>query len=477
MINTIRNIVQFDYQLAQRQSSFVIIVFISAALCGYWLLYPAQIALLMPDSTSYIRFQDYRGAGYPLFLAICRLFGLSVEQTTIIQSLCFFAGLAFLAQSFSLRFRSIVLSIALLIGIGLNPAIVRYCFSIVTESVYFTSLFIFLGLILRINSDKHTNIYLYCLIGMLFAWLILIKPVSWSLIVVPILLLWQHLTLKHNILKIGCFILAGFILMQLCGTAYRYSQHQQISGGSFFGNQLIGKLAFTDFDPEAVPYPAAGKLWLSIMTPSHQARDEFIENHHQRFLFALNTYDFLRFDNMPAIVEAMNTTDTSSAQKDLAMAILKQNPQSYFYDVGLNFYNLWAIGELQNKGNAIRYNQQIDKAVAKYQSAIPTPYRLNEENSLKVTVTKPLLLLAAIANFGLLFYALFQHIFRFKPMSSDIHSLLIMTASTNAYFLLTALLQAALTRYAIVAWPMHLILLLGLIAIIKHALFTQTEQV
>lgn len=491
MINTIRNIIQFDYQLAQRQLATIIIVAVSAALCGYWLLFPAQIALLMPDSTSYIEFQDYRGAGYPFFLAICRFLGFSIEQTTTIQTLLFFNSLAFLGYTFNQRFKTLSLSIALLIGIGLNPAITRYCFSIITESVYFSSLFIFLASILIIRIPKQaqtssTKASHYLFIGALFAWLILIKPVSWSFIIVPILLIWQHLTLKpthkpthkpihlkRSSLKQGpltvlFLLLIGFITIQSLGTAYRYSQHQQVSGNSFFGNQLIGKLAFTDFNPDITPYPEAGRLWLEIMQASHQAKDEFIQEHYQRFLFALNTYDFLRFTHMPNIVKAMNVNDSSSAQKELAIAVLKQNPQSYLYDVGLNFYHLWAIGELQNKHKSLRYNQQLDKVVAKFNTSIPRPYYLSENGSLRATFIKPLLLLIALINFTLLLYGLIKHIVRFQPLPTDLSTLLIMACSVNAYFLLTSLLQAALTRYAIIAWPMHLILLFGMIALARN---------
>ena len=84
-----RDLFQFDYELAKHPFATIIILCTSAALCGYWLLFPAQIALLMPDSTSYIEFQDYRGAGYLFFLAICRFLGFCIEQITTIQTVVF----------------------------------------------------------------------------------------------------------------------------------------------------------------------------------------------------------------------------------------------------------------------------------------------------------------------------------------------------------------------------------------------------
>ena len=469
-----RNLFQFDYELAKHPLASIILACLSAALCGYWLLYPAQIALLMPDSTSYLDFQDYRGAGYPASLALLKSIGLSIKQIPLIQNLLFFLSLYFLVKAFNKRFHSLGLSIALLIGIGLNPAIVRYNFSIITESLYFASLFIFLGLILKVCYKRTSRGRVrrplnYVLIGLFFAWLILIKPVSWSFIAVPVFIIWQHISLRENVARAMTFLFAGFICMHIAGTAYRYAVHEQFSGGSFFGNQLIGKLAFTPFDPKQTPYPEAGKLWLDIMQPSHEARKK-LDKHNERFLFALNTYDFLRFDNMPAIVEAMQTEDKNSAQKDLAIAVLKQNPQSYAYDVGLNFINLWTIGELQSKSFSLAYNKKLDQISEEFKDQIPEPYYLNEDGSLQVIVIKPLLLLIALLNLITILAGII-YLIRFKPQNTAFNQLFIMACSVNAYFLLTALLQAALTRYAIVAWPMHLILLFGLVALLRNKLF------
>lgn len=469
-----RKLFQLDHELAKHPIAKLIIIILSMALCAYWLLYPAQIALLMPDSTSYIDFQDYRGAGYPAFLAFLNLVGLSTEQIPIIQNLLFFLSLAFLCISFNHRFKSLGLSLALLIGIGLNPAIARYNFSIITESLYFASLFIFLGLILRISYERTSSGRIkrplnYVLIGLFFAWLILIKPVSWSLIAVPVFIMWQHLSLRQNSIRALSYILFGFFCMHILGTGYRYAVHEQFSAGSFFGNQLIGKLAFTPFDPNKTPHPEAGKLWLDIMQPSHEAREK-LDKHNEKFLFALNTYDFLRFDNMPAIIDAMQSNDPKSAQKDLALAVLQQNPQSYAYDVGLNFFNLWAIGELQSKSFSLEYNQKLDKITSEFKDNIPKPYYLNEDDSLQVIILKPLLALIAVLNFFVIMIGIL-FILRLKPQHTQFNQLFILACSANAYFILTALLQAALTRYAIVAWPMHLILLFGLIALLRNKLF------
>ena len=469
-----RNFFLLDYELAKLPVTSILFFLVTLVLCLFWLLNPAHISLLMPDSTSYIDFQDYRGAGYPAFLSLFITLGFSIESIPIVQNILFFITLGFLACAFNQRYRSVILGIALIIGIGLNPAIVRYNFSIITESVYFSSLFIILAVLLKICFQRTSRGRIkrplnYVILGLVFSWLILIKPVSWSFIVIPILVIWQHISLRENTFRAISFILIGFLCMQVLGTAYRYSVHQQFSGSSFFGNQLIGKLAFTSFDPSQTPYPQAGELWLEIMESSHKAR-ESLDTHGERFIYSLNTYDYLRFDNMPAIVELMETSDKSNAQKDLALSVLKQNPKSYGYDVGLNFYHLWSIGELRFKSFSEAYNQKVKRLISEFGDKIPKPYILNEDKSLQIVILKPLLAIIAALNFVTLIYG-FIHFILFRPKSSLFTHIFVIACSVNAYFLLTALLQAALIRYAIIAWPMHLLLLFGLLILLRNKAF------
>jgi len=475
-----RNLFLLDNELAKHPLANIVFILINIALFGYWLLNPAQIALLMPDSTSYIDFQDYRGAGYPAFLATLRTIGIGVENVPYVQNMLFFFSLSFLSIAFNQRFRSLALSIALIIGIGLNPAIAQYNFSIITESLYFSSLLIFLAFTLKLSYQRTNRGRLkrplnYVMIGLLFSWLILIKPVSWSFIAIPILIIWQHISMRENVFRAIGFLLIGFVCVHFMGTGYRYSVHQQFSGSSFFGNQLIGKLAFTPFDPDKTAYPAAGKLWLDIMHDSHEARKK-LDSHGERYLFSLNTYDFLRFDNMPDIVNQMQTNNEKSAQKDLALSVLKQNPKSYAYDVGLHFYHLWSIGELRNQKFSKSYNKKLDQITEEFKQGIPKPYYLNEDGSLQVLVIKPFLAMIALLNAFTVLFGVFYCI-RFKPNSLLFNHVFILACSVNAYFLLTALLQAALTRYAIVAWPMHLILFFGLITIARNKLFNIDRQI
>jgi len=427
----------------------------------------------MPDSTSYIEFQSYRGAGYPLFLSIFLSLGLSLQAITLLQTVLFFTSLAFLALSFSKRFNSLLGAIGLIVLIGLNPAITRFNFTIITESVYFSSLFLFTAVFLSLPTKRAR--YKHIILSGLFTWLILIKPVSWAFIAIPFFILWQSLTVKGQTLKILLYFLLGFVIIQSLGTVYRPAVHEDKSVNSFFGSQLIGKLAFASFDPKRKPYPEAAEKWLDIMQPSIEARSSYMDNMTQDFLFSLNTYDFLRFNNMPLLVNEMGVSkeNVGEAQKQLAISIIKQNPKAYAYDVALSFYNLWAIGEVQTHNTALIYNEKLNAITKQYDKKIPHPYYLSNEKTPVPYILKALLLLMFTINISLVIYGLFKHVLAFKPLPNEISLLFTLACSVNAYFFLTALFQAGLTRYAVVGWPLNCIILIGTTIYLMQLVFSK----
>ena len=475
MHSFIRKLHTLDENFVHSPISNLALLFAAICMCCFWLLFPVDIQLYMPDTNSYLRFDSYRGAGYPIFLGLLKSLNMPLEYTPIVQTILFYGCLYFLCVRFSKFYSSFVFSLALMIGIGMNPAIVRYCFTLITESLFFSSLFILLGILFS-RPDKSGNIILF-LIGICISWLILIKPVSWSFICIPVLLIWQAFVQKNKALLKSALFILGFLIIFSAGSLYRYNTHQQWAAGSFLGNQLIGKLAFSKFEPSQTPYPKAAEHWLILMQPIHQARNNFLTEDYQRFLFALNMYDYLRFSKMPEIIALMNIEpiEEGAALTKMAFSIIEQNPTSYLYDVYLNFYNLWSIGELQSHKNSVLYNKQLNALKEVLGPNKPTPYYLNEHNSIKPIIVKPFLFIAFALNIGIILFCLVNYIFRLKGIPNPLNVLFILSCSTHAYFLLTALLQAALTRYAVVAWPIHVIIVLACCILLFNKL-KQTEE-
>ena len=310
------------------------------------------------------------------------------------------------------------------------------------------------------------------------AWLILIKPVAWAFICIPVILILQFFLARTQPYKQTAALFAGFILIAFSGAAYRYDVHQQWTSGSFLGNQLIGKLAFTEFDPRRSAYPSSAEHWLELMEEPKSLRTEHMDTLNERFIFSLNIYDYLRFRKMPEILAKSGIEEPQHAtgSQDLAFSIVRQSPGGYLEDVVLHFWGLWTLGELQSEKVAQNYNAKLSLIEGRLPDEI-TPYRLEPQSPIAYFTIKGFLLIAAITNIVILFLGLRQLIHRLKPLPETGLSLVVVACMIQSYFLLTALLQAGLMRYAIAAWPLHLVIVVvGTVLFFDYCMSKKTRR-
>ncbi|NKB64456.1 MAG: hypothetical protein GKR95_20835 [Gammaproteobacteria bacterium] len=446
-----------DQVFANSKSSNYVLLAFAIILLGVWGFLPADYSLHVPDTNSYLRFDPYRAAGYPLFLHLAQSLSPGWAPIVFLQLGLFFTALLFLSISLKGFTSSFVAGFSLLVAVGANPAFVQYCFSLITESLFFSSLMLLVGLLLkRHGSEQIGSIFI---IGCLIAWLILIKPVSWAFICVPVILILNFILSKKTVLKRTFAMLLGAALVFSAGSLYRFSVHQSWTSGSFLGNQLIGKLAFADFDPEKTPYPAASKHWLTLMEQSKSLRAQHTEGLNEQFIFSLNIYDYLRFRKMPEILQQADIpqNEQGRALNEIAFSIIRQAPGDYLNDVAINLFGLWTLAELQPASMTQEYNLKIAKIRPELLDEI-TPYRPEPQNLWTFAAIKLFLAIAATVNLIVIFLGLKQLLVRLNPLPSEGLGLFLMAVMIQSYFLLTASLQAGLIRYAITAWPLHLAL-------------------
>ncbi|NKB75730.1 MAG: hypothetical protein GKR96_01495 [Gammaproteobacteria bacterium] len=449
-----------DQAFSNNTISNYVLGLVAIALLILWVFFPSDYPLRVPDTTSYLRFDPYRGAGYPFFLQLTQVFQLDWSLVVLLQLALFFSTLLYLSISLKRFTSSFVSGVALLVGTGANPAVVQYCFSLITESLFFSSLMLLTGLILK--PDETSNKARPFLIGCLVAWLILIKPVSWALVCIPVILMVQFLLSKNAFFKRTSLIFLGITLVLSAGTLYRFSVHQSWIPSSFMGNQLTGKLVFSEFDAQKTPYPTAGKHWLALTEQSRKARTQHMHSINEKFVFSLNIYDYLRFRKMPEVLQKSNIPESGQGQalNVLAYSIIKQDPTGYLEDVMINFYGLWALAELQSENMIREYNRKLELVKPDLPDEI-IPYRPEPQNPKTFIGIKLFLAIAAIANVLIIFLGLKQYLTRFRPLPSAGLSLFLVAVMVQSYFLLTASLQAGLMRYAIAAWPLHLVLVIA----------------
>ena len=426
---------------------------------GYWCLSPPIIPAMVPDSSSYLEFQPFRGAGYPLFLDTVRWFDHDLSSIQYWQLGLLIISLCVLAYSVATFSGSAVAAFAVIVGAGLHPQYIRYCFTVLTEPLFFASLNIFVAIQMR--QFFHTNRYWFST-GALLAWLILIKGVAWALVCVPIVVLINQLlsrdrNISKPIFKHLVYWLFGFMLLTSVGMIYRFAHHDTVKAEPFLGNQLIGKLSLTEVNPAETSFPKSVELWQREMAPIIQAKNEnFSDDWDEQFLFSLNYYDYLRFvRTQEMLAVAGSKLARLEFQSQLASELLSIAPDAYFKDVTINFYALWTQGELQTKAFAKQYNAQLDNLPTALSNTLP-PYYLRENGQMAAYVIKPFLYLTFVINVLCLLYGLGFWL-RKNAIPKPVMPLFITCLTIQAYYLLVALLQAALVRYIIPMWPLLLI--------------------
>ena len=306
--------------------------------------------------------------------------------------------------------------------------------------------------------------------------MILIKPVSWALICIPVFLLCQRCWARQAPLRSGAILVIGFSLIFLVGAAYRYHVHQTWLPGSFLGNQLSGKLAFADFDPKQTSHPEAAYRWLTIMAPAKQAREAVMTSMTEKYIFSLNIYDYLRFQKMPEILDQISNSEEQIGQvlNALCFSIIRQAPEDYIEDVAMNLMALWTLGEFQSQHVATIYNQKLDSVMEDLPGEIE-PYRLSRQPGFLYLLIKPFLILTFIVNCGIILLGLFQLI-RKRPIANQWLGVFVLACSVQCYYLLTAALQAGLVRYAIAVWPLHLMILLPTLLFLLDGILNKEDS-
>ncbi|MFT5110871.1 MAG: hypothetical protein ACI8P9_000180 [Parasphingorhabdus sp.] len=432
------------------------LVIIALAIALYWSVNPSDIPLQSPDSTSYIRFDDYRGAGYPALLALLHWLTGSLDYIVELQLLLVVLSTAFLAIRFTAFCGSAIAGLILLLTITMNPFFMRYCFSILSEALFFSSLMLFLAIAVERNRPASRT---FILLGMCLAWLVLIKPVAWAFISIPVLLaVHSFLRYRQFVRPILTFSM-GVILIIALGAMYRHSVHGVYSPGSFLGNQLAGKLIFAEFDAKDIRYPEAGQKWLNYMEIPKQVRTEAFQDLDEKFLFSINIYDYIRFVKSPHIVAAAGPGDQSVIQGELARSILFQDPGAFVEDVGLQLYGLWTMATLQPAGLVERYMEKVSI----YQPRMPvgvTLYAINGRVGWMVIALKGGFYLLCGLSLACILAGLYHWLVRRKAMNQTASMLFYLSAAIHSYYLLVATFQAALPRYLFAGWPILVMLAL-----------------
>jgi hypothetical protein len=110
-------------------------------------VHPPDVALIEPDSDTYVHFGEYRTAGYPLFISAARALGAALEMLPLVQLTLSCAALAFLGWATARVAPSRIWAPMLVLAILVNPFLAETHFQILTESLFITLTMVIVGLL------------------------------------------------------------------------------------------------------------------------------------------------------------------------------------------------------------------------------------------------------------------------------------------------------------------------------------------
>lgn len=145
---------------------------LALGLALWWWHAPPTIALLQPDSGSYLDGASIRGLVYPALLRV-----LGVDAIAPFQLALYFAAAGLAAAALARTFESRLAGLAYLLFAGANPELVKYCFTVLTEAPSLACAMFFVAAAARAAEVRAAG---FVAMGVLAALAIDLRPVNWS---------------------------------------------------------------------------------------------------------------------------------------------------------------------------------------------------------------------------------------------------------------------------------------------------------
>jgi len=408
------------------------------------LAFPPATELIQVDSPSYIDFHTSRTIAYPAFLWLIRKITGSLSIVPAIQLTCYALGCSFLAQRLyrltpiRLGFLLTLLAISLIIG---HPEIIKYHFQAMSESFSLTILLFLLGLWISFTQNPRPKTL--AIISLLIGLGILIRPSGYASVSLLALALWLLGKKAFYPPSWLSALVAPLAFMIFLGSTTNYFVHGFWGTQSFLGLTLIGKVTFIMRENTLTPEPEKYKQLYQAVVPIQQVVEK-LPTPQARQLLRAPYYDVVRYQIIDQIFPANH--DWNAIWRDMAFAVIKDNPIGYFQDVLVNYSALWIYPQATSYESAARFLKQFDQLR-------PLP---NMEHY-------PFKLQGVPAWFALFFHFCFTVAFFISAYSlmgillAPRRKWIAMAAGgswlIHSHYLLTACVQAGLTRYAISLWP------------------------
>ena len=370
-----------------------ILLFLSAIYFIIWAQFAGSFNPIRPDSIGYLNFFEgtddgaNRLSGYPIFLLLLSNLKFKLIHIGYIQLGVFVFALNFLLSSL-LKFGVSKLIVALLFaGLLINPFFNQFHFTMLTESLSFSLLLMFLGLTLSLY-QRITNIKVIIL-GLIMGLSAILKPVS--LIFFPIglifliSLLWIFETpsFKKTIL---CLVLlcSPFLIILSAEKLVFYSAHDE--KGSQFAEHFYGKsimsTTYTNF--KILDDGSPESEMLQLLDAQYLPDQEYLESlknvSEKLAIYSLlenEAYKKPDLESQLALIALNQGLDPAEFKKSIIFYSLKNNPTVFFRMTlrhYFSFFNVYPSGEYFNENGgpphltdkAINLSPSVSRTIIHY---------------------------------------------------------------------------------------------------------------
>lgn len=337
---------------------------------------------IQPDSNGYLYFFSGTGAGanriagYPVFLLLMSTLKFSIIQIGYIQLGIFVASFYFLLDSL-LKYGISKLIVGLLfVGLLINPFFNKFHFMILTESLSFSFLLIFLGVTMSLLRRGLANTSI-AMLGAIIGFLAILKPVS--LIFFPIGLIFLFLlflisraqSFQKYLLYLS-LLCAPFLMILSAEKLVFFSAHdEKVSQVTehFYGKSIMSTTfpnykSFDDNLPESE--------MLKLLDEKYSSDQEYLESledlSEKLAIYTLlenDAYKHADLDNELARIALENDLEPGEFKKSIIFYSLKNNP-TVFLSMTLrhyfSFFNVYPSGKYYDKNGGPEHliNQAID---------------------------------------------------------------------------------------------------------------------
>lgn len=447
-----QTICRADRALASR-SNLIVLIFGAIALgaAAFYAVLFNGTGSMQPDSEGYITFALERTIGYPAFLAMFRAAGLGFKTIIEAQFLLFCWATLLLAFETAAMVRSALVGSILLVGIFSNFEVMRYCFLILSESLAATMCLLLLTLLVRFC--RRPNVPVLAGMSTLAGLAMLVRPAFAPLFIVPAL---ATIGVKWPLVTRIAAIVAPAVACVLAGSIPQYMLHGHFGTQSFLGYQLIGKVGVFATGEIATRQPAIIDRLRDGAYAVQRLQKEFPER-RLRYLVTRLYYDEQRDNAMPEPLDDEALAASDNAALAAAIDVVWAHPTEYLRDIGLNLYALWSLPSLMTDREAADFQAKLAKVdpprfispqfAAGEPSIVPRP-----RPAVIVFAGRAFFILTFVASLCVIVLWFVRWLTRL-PLHPALVAAAAAGAGVHAVFLLTALVQAGLPRYATVMWP------------------------